>query len=180
MPANVLLVNRSPLHPLPSSNAPSSAFPDWQHYSPSDAWVRRDPYISRFMRPHNPYCHQTPASGLPMQMHTEFSPNQASVWTLFGLSPLAHWLHRPSARALPLSVLPSMRICHDRGETGLAYPLPFAVVYPPRHLGVPEYPSLARSPLHTRSSTSAGSRNSESPSIPYSPGQGKSTTATVS
>jgi hypothetical protein len=88
MPANVLLATRSSLH----ANSPSSGYPhsEWQHYPPSQTWVRCDlppphrtsPVLTLF------FSHQTSGSGSPTPMHTDFSPNQASVWTLFGLGPV--------------------------------------------------------------------------------------------
>lgn len=85
MPTNLLLVTRPSLHALPNANSSSSAFlhSEWQYYTPPEAWVRCDPpaISGDLPSPSFFFCHQTSGHGSPIAMQTEFSPNQASVWS---------------------------------------------------------------------------------------------------
>lgn len=91
MPTNGLVVTRPSLHALSIQTSPPSGYPHpgWQPYSPSSSsWVRRDLPPPHPIYPHLSPSPKTSSSGSPT-MHNELSPNQASVWFVFGLAPVA-------------------------------------------------------------------------------------------
>lgn len=86
MPTNILLAGRPSLHSLSTSSnsSPGYTHSDWQHSSPSDSWVRCDLSLSHLIRSHPLFSYKTSGSGSPSPMHNEFSPNQASIWSVLG------------------------------------------------------------------------------------------------
>jgi len=81
MHANILLAARPSLYTLSNPNTPSPGYS--QHSSPSESWVRCDLSPS-YPHAFSSFSYQSSGSGSPTSMHNEFSPNQASVWLVFG------------------------------------------------------------------------------------------------